>query len=222
MQSHSPLKSVFAGTVVAAFLAVPAIAAISFTSSPGVTEDASPVQLGGFTLILGGLSGSLGESTIWFNTYIDNTLVATASYPISNVPDTFSDTLTSSDSNFAAVVALLTNGVNDNIKDFVGLDGDFGPSSCCGPSSTEAPGFFPGGGGPDFKGDTITSVDITWYDVSVNSSFVAFDETFIVNGTTPVPEPGGLLPLGIALVATIGVRAARRDCRSPKPKAMQP
>ncbi len=217
MQSHSLLKSVLIGTAWAACLAFPASAAISFSSSPLVTEDASPIELGGFTLILGGLSGPLDESTIWFNTYIDNTLVATTSYPVSSVPDTFSDTLTSSDSNFAAVASLLTNGVNDNIKDFVGLDGDFDPSLCCGPSATEAVGFFPGGGGPDFKGDTITSVDITWYDVSVNSSFVAYDETFIVNGTTPVPEPAGLIPVGIALLAIIRVRAARRDRSSPKP-----
>jgi hypothetical protein len=198
--------------VLAAGLAVPADASISSNVALAETSDMNPTELGGFTLFTQ-LSTSLISDTVWFNAYIGNTLIATTSYPITSLPDTFGATVTPADSNFAALAALLTNGIDNSIEDFIGLGFNYG-STCCGPTSTESRGFFPSGGGPDFKGDTITSIDVTWYGVSgtLNGSTgqVAYDETLAIFGTTAVPEPAGLIPAGVSLFALTLLSIRRR------------
>lgn len=171
---------------------------------------AHATQLGGFTLILGGIStGSAFNHNVWFNTYIGSILLFSSPYDITNLPSSFEINLTPSDAAFAPAAKLLTDGVNENIKDFYSIAFNDG-ATCCGPSSSEAQGFFPGGGGPDFKGDTITSIQITVYNISGGANgttgTLAYDESLVVNGNMDTPEPSAFWLTGVALVLVMGVR----------------
>ncbi len=111
---------------------------------------------------------------------------------------------------FADIVATLTNGVDDSMSQTIQIVRLISTLQ-----GSEQGTFFPYGGGPDFAGDTISSLVLNIDQLSIADGSVDFHCTLDVMGTAP--EPLCFAPVGVALMllATFRRAQARRRWFSP-------
>ena len=118
----------------------------------------------------------------------------------------------STSSDAASAIGLLTDGLNEFILMQSWME-RFNGGNQTEKSTSEAAAFFPGGGGPDFAGYTITGVSETLNSISISTlpngpSSSNSNYTVTIEGE-PVPEPtSAVILLAPAMVALLVRRKA--------------